>query len=87
MVKDRGIEWKDAAAKHDYTLDDVLDAASHVVRIRRYRERGEEYVRFIGEHHGDPLVPRLEVIMKLTARNEIVVFHVEAETDGFMDRT
>jgi hypothetical protein len=86
MVKDRGIDWADSADRHGFTLDDVLYAARHVLRKKTYAKKGETYLKLTGGHHGDPLVPSLEVEMKIDHAGELRVFHVNAEQDGFFDR-
>ena len=78
MVLDRGIEFEESANKHGYTLDDVLYAVQHPISHDMYTEHGQTYVRFIGKHHGDPLVPYLEVVMRQDHNGRIHVFHVNA---------
>ena len=85
MVRGKGIEWDESADKHGYTLDDVAYAARHITGKLTYREDGEIYVKFTGLRHGDPLVPSVEVVMKMTGAGTIVVFHVNAEQSGFLD--
>lgn len=77
--------WNDSADKHGYTLQDVLYAANHVTRAERYRRGAEVYMKFTGARHGDPLVPSIEVEMKIDRDNDMVVFHVNAEQPGFFD--
>ncbi|MCI1902012.1 MAG: hypothetical protein LKI93_04695 [Bifidobacteriaceae bacterium] len=86
MVKDRGIDWAESADRHGFTLDDVLYAARHVLRKKTYVTNGETYLKLTGNHHGDPLVPSLEIEMKITRAGELKVFHVNAEQDGFFNR-
>lgn len=86
MVRDKGIEWDASADKHGFSLDDVMYAARHITGQLTYVEDGETYVKFTGLHHGDPLVPSVEVMMKMTGGGTIVVFHVNAEQSGFLDR-
>lgn len=86
MVRERGIEWAESADKHGYTLDDVAYAARHITGQIDYEQDGDAYVRFTGLHHGNPLTPSIEVIMKLTRTGKVVVFHVNAEQSGFLDR-
>ena len=86
MVSSRGIEWAESADRHGYTLDDVVYAARHITGKLTYVEAGETYVKFTGLYHGNPVVPSIEVVMKLTGGGTIVVFHVNAEQSGFLDR-
>ncbi|WEV69569.1 hypothetical protein OZX73_01365 [Bifidobacterium sp. ESL0775] len=80
------IEWDESADRHGYTLDDVVYAARHVTGKLEYRKDGETYLKFTGSHHGDPLVPSLEVAMKLARDGNLRVFHVNAEQGGFLDK-
>lgn len=86
MVRRQGIEWDDSADRHGYTLEDVTYAARHITGQRTYELDGETYVRYTGLHHGDLLVPSIEVIMKMMGDGTILVFHVNAEQSGFLDR-
>ena len=75
-----------SAAKHDYTIADVTYAFLHATRLEEY-EQGEDLIyKFTGLHHGDPLVPSIEVIMKRTPDNALVVFHVNSEQGTFWSR-
>lgn len=86
MARGQGIERADSAGRHGYSLADVLYAARHVTRKRMYVLDGETYVKLTGLRHGDPLVASIEVAMKMTGAGTLVVFHVNAETDGFFER-
>ncbi|MCI1650166.1 hypothetical protein [Bifidobacterium tibiigranuli] len=86
MVQQFGIEFTESAGKHGFTLDDVLYAARHIIHKRTYQENGETYLKITGRHHGDLLVPSLEIIMKITGSGQLVVFHANAEQAGFLDR-
>lgn len=85
MVLDRGIEFEDSAGKHGYTLDDVLYAVKNPVAHDMYKQNGYYVVRLIGHHHGDPLVPYIEVIYRQGRDGRIHVFHVNALQGGFLD--
>ncbi|MFT8639002.1 hypothetical protein [Bifidobacterium sp.] len=75
-----------SARKHGYTLADVTHAFVNATRSEVY-EQGEDVIyKFTGLHHGDPLVPSIEVIMKRIPDNALVVFHVNAEQGTFWNR-
>ncbi len=75
-----------SAERHGYTVADVLFAYQHLIRRKVLVRSGERYLKFTGLHHGDPLVPSIEVMMKIIPGQGIVVFHVNAEQDGFWDK-
>ncbi len=75
-----------SAQKHGYTLADVTHAFVNATRTEVYEQGGDVIYKFTGLHNGDPLVPSIEVIMKRTPDDALVVFHVNAEQGGFWDR-
>ncbi|OZG64835.1 hypothetical protein BAQU_1977 [Bifidobacterium aquikefiri] len=75
-----------SAERHGYTVADVLFAYQHLIRRKVLVRGGERYLKFTGRHHGDPLVPSLEVMMKIIPGQGIVVFHVNAEQGNFWDK-
>lgn len=72
-----------SASKHGYTIDDVAYAYEHVIEHDEREHDGAWYIKFTGRHHGDPLVPSIEVEMKRLANGRVVVFHVNAEQGNF----
>ena len=82
----QGVVFARSAERHGYSIRDVVYAVEHPIR-REARERdGARYVKLTGRHHGDPLVPSIEVMMKIIPGEGIVVFHVNAEQGGFWDK-
>ncbi|MFT8704431.1 hypothetical protein [Bifidobacterium aquikefiricola] len=75
-----------SAERHGFTVADVLFAYQHPIRRRLLVRGGERYLKFTGRHHGDPLVPSIEVMMKIMPGRGIVVFHVNAEQGNFWDK-
>lgn len=72
-----------SAEKHGYTLAEVLYAYINTTRMEEHQQGRDILYKFTGEHHGDPLVPTLEVVMKRTPGRVLVVFHVNAEQGTF----
>jgi hypothetical protein len=79
----RRIVFAKSAQKHSYTLDAVAHAFFHATRIEEYEQGKDVIYKFTGLYHGDPLVPSIEVVMKRTPDNALVVFHVNAEQGTF----
>ncbi|MFD0704785.1 hypothetical protein ACFQY8_03355 [Alloscardovia venturai] len=79
------MKFESSASKHGYTLDDVLYAVAHVIDMQSFTQAGVQYIKLVGDHHGDSLVPRLEIIMKRDKTGRIHVFHVNALQDNFMN--
>lgn len=75
-----------SASRHGYTVEDVLYAYEHPRKKRTIHRDGAIYVKLTGGHHGDPLVPSLEVMLKILPGQGILVFHVDAEQPGFWDK-
>ncbi|MFT8705484.1 hypothetical protein [Bifidobacterium aquikefiricola] len=80
------IVFATSASRHGFELDDVTYAYQHIIRRRVMQHDGETYIKFTGRHHGDPLVPSIEVMMKHAADGRVIVFHVNAEQGNFWDK-
>lgn len=66
---------------------DIAYAAEHIVRAKTLRQRdGTTLVKFTGRHP-DPLMSIIEVAMSVRADGLVTVFHANAETDNFFDRS
>jgi hypothetical protein len=85
MSSDR-ISFTPSAGRHGYGVEDVLYAYTHIKRRRVIRKDGDEYLKFTGAHHGDPLVPSIEVMMRIGRDGRVLVFHVNAEQGNFWDK-
>ncbi|MCI1649746.1 hypothetical protein [Bifidobacterium tibiigranuli] len=81
-----GVLFAKSADRHGYTIDDVTYAVTHPIRRASFDRDGARYVKLTGEHHGDPLVPSIEVMMKILPGRGIVVFHVNAEQGNFWSK-
>lgn len=75
-----------SAQRHGYTVEDVLYAFEHPRRMSTIHHDGATYIKLTGGHHGDPLVPSLDVMVKILPGKGIMVFHVDAEQPGFWDK-
>lgn len=71
--------------KHGITIEEIVYAAEHVIKLDACEYNGQRYLRFTGRIV-DTLRPVIEVVMKITTKHIIVVYHANGETDNFFDR-
>lgn len=86
VISYQGMVFARSAERHGYSIRDVVYAVEHPIRREAREHGGARYVKLTGRRHGDPLVPSIEVMMKIIPRQGIVVFHVNAEQGGFWDK-
>lgn len=75
-----------SADRHGFTIEDVTYAVTHPIRRASFEKDGSRYIKLTGRHHGDPLVPSIEVMMKIIPNSGVVVFHVNAEQGNFWNK-